>query len=77
MSVKSQQPCHRAIQELAYILWQLRGRPNGDPEVDWYRAERELGDAFRFDPLSSFESTVIHDTGSTQRRIAFVKQNCP
>jgi hypothetical protein len=26
----------------AYELWQLRGCPEGSPEVDWYEAEREL-----------------------------------
>jgi hypothetical protein len=26
----------------AYVLWEARGRPIGSPEVDWFRAEREL-----------------------------------
>jgi len=30
------------IAELAYRLWEERGRPEGSPEVDWYQAEREL-----------------------------------
>ncbi len=30
------------IAELAYQLWQQRGRPDGDPEQDWYEAERLL-----------------------------------
>src|SRR5581483_6901523 len=35
-------PSHDAIEELAYALWELRGRPWGDPESDWYRAEQQL-----------------------------------
>jgi Protein of unknown function (DUF2934) len=27
----------------AYQLWLERGCPDGSPEEDWYRAERELG----------------------------------
>jgi Protein of unknown function (DUF2934) len=28
-----------AIAELAYRFWEERGRPEGSPEDDWYRAE--------------------------------------
>jgi DUF2934 family protein len=28
-----------AIAELAYRLWEERGRPEGAPEEDWYKAE--------------------------------------
>jgi hypothetical protein len=31
-----------AVAELAYQFWELRGRPAGSPEEDWFRAEREL-----------------------------------
>ncbi len=27
---------------LAYSYWEARGCPNGSPEEDWFRAEREL-----------------------------------
>ena len=27
---------------LAYEFWQARGCPDGSPEEDWFRAEREL-----------------------------------
>jgi hypothetical protein len=30
------------IESLAYSLWQERGRPEGTPEEDWFRAEEEL-----------------------------------
>ena len=28
-----------AVAELAYRLWEERGRPEGSPDEDWYRAE--------------------------------------
>ena len=31
------------ISDRAYELWLERGCPEGSPEEDWYRAERELG----------------------------------
>ena len=33
---------HEDVATLAYRLWEERGRPMGSPEVDWYRAEREV-----------------------------------
>jgi len=32
----------RRIAVLAYEFWQQRGCPNGTPEQDWFRAEREI-----------------------------------
>lgn len=32
-----------AVARRAYQLWLERGCPDGSPEEDWYRAERELG----------------------------------
>ena len=32
----------RKQQELAYRLWEERGRPEGRPDEDWYEAERRL-----------------------------------
>lgn len=31
-----------SIRDLAYQLWEARGRPNGSPERDWLDAERQL-----------------------------------
>jgi hypothetical protein len=31
------------VRNLAYRLWQERGRPLGSPEVDWFQAEQVLG----------------------------------
>jgi hypothetical protein len=36
---------HQRIQLTAYYLWQQRGCPLGDPEVDWFRAEEQLNEA--------------------------------
>ena len=33
---------HEETELLAYFLWQERGCPWGSPEVDWFRAERQL-----------------------------------
>jgi DUF2934 family protein len=30
---------------LAYHLWELRGRPIGSPDVDWFAAIRLLGES--------------------------------
>jgi len=34
-----------SISELAYRLWESRGRPEGSPERDWLEAERQLASA--------------------------------
>lgn len=33
---------HREIAELAHRLWEARGRPEGAPEDDWFRAKAEF-----------------------------------
>lgn len=40
--IGTERPSYEAIARLAYALWERRGSPWGDPEQDWYRAEREL-----------------------------------
>ena len=35
-------PKPKSIAELAYQLWEARGRPHGTAEVDWHDAERQL-----------------------------------
>ena len=35
-------PSHEEIARLAYAHWEARGRQDGSPEEDWYRAEQEL-----------------------------------
>lgn len=31
------------VAAIAYRLWEERGRPEGDPDRDWYEAERQVG----------------------------------
>jgi hypothetical protein len=33
---------HEQIAGLAYALWQQRGCPEGSPDEDWFRAEKEM-----------------------------------
>jgi hypothetical protein len=35
-------PTHEEIAVLAYSMWQARGCPEGNPEEDWFNAERAL-----------------------------------
>ena len=35
-------PSHDDIAVLAYSYWEARGYQDGDPEIDWLRAEQEL-----------------------------------
>jgi Protein of unknown function (DUF2934) len=35
-------PNHQQIELRAYQLWEGRGRPWGDPEADWLKAEEEF-----------------------------------
>ncbi len=39
----SDRPDFHEIARLAHRLWTERGCPEGSPEVDWLRAEQELG----------------------------------
>lgn len=38
-------PEHRSIGELAYLLWQARGCPQGTAHEDWLEAERQVREA--------------------------------
>jgi Protein of unknown function (DUF2934) len=40
------------VAKRAYELWQARGCPYGSPEVDWFRAERELRGSRGHDPAN-------------------------
>jgi hypothetical protein len=41
-----------ALKKLAYRMWEDLALPFGSPEVDWFRAETELGQASRALDLS-------------------------
>jgi DUF2934 family protein len=43
--VEGSSPDGGEIALLAYRYWEERGCPDGCPEEDWYRAERELTDS--------------------------------
>jgi Protein of unknown function (DUF2934) len=50
------QPDHRDIRELAYSLWEQRGKPEGGDQKDWFEAERLLGVQPRIDSQRVDES---------------------
>jgi hypothetical protein len=35
-------PDEESVAELAYQYWEERGRPQGTPQEDWYRAVQDL-----------------------------------
>ena len=39
----NRQPNPEAVRDLAYSLWEQRGKPQGDAERHWFEAERLLG----------------------------------
>ncbi len=39
----NRQPDSEAVRDLAYSLWEQRGKPEGDAERHWFEAERLLG----------------------------------
>ena len=58
---------HDEIELAAYYLWQERGSPLGSPEVDWFRAERQLREHFEEasqDPLVAVAKAVGAAVGS-------------
>ncbi len=73
MSIK---PCHQAIQELAYILWEMRGRPEGEPDADWMIAERELTSALNDGRLLGFDQAYVQNTATAGQLRAFARQFC-
>jgi hypothetical protein len=42
VDVSSDLPSQEDIAVRAYFYWEARGCPDGSPEEDWLRAEREL-----------------------------------
>ncbi len=73
MSIK---PCHQAIQQLAYIFWEMRGRPEGDPDTDWIRAEHELTEALNDGRLQDFDQSYVNNTATAGQLRAFARQFC-
>ncbi len=69
-------PCHEAIQQLAHILWEMRGRPHGEAESDWLLAERELTDALNDGRLSGFDQKYVQNTATAGQLRAFARHFC-
>ena len=59
------------IAALAYQLWQDRGCPEGTPDEDWFRAERELARSKRID------GKEVGSQDSTERLIAAEEADSP
>jgi hypothetical protein len=47
---------HEEIEMRAYELWEERGRPIGEPETDWFAAEKGIAD--EQNPLSKVAREV-------------------
>jgi hypothetical protein len=45
----NRQPDPQAVRDLAYSLWEQRGKPDGDADGHWFEAERLLGAGRRTD----------------------------
>jgi hypothetical protein len=55
---------HQEIELLEYHSWEVRGRPLGSPEVDWFNAEQELAAREPEDVLSKVAREVGSALGS-------------
>jgi hypothetical protein len=49
---------HKNVERVAYRLWEERGRPDGSPEEDWFRAELEVQAIELELPISAAAATV-------------------
>lgn len=52
----------------AYRCWEERGRPWGTPEIDWFRAERDLAGSESESKLSK----VAREVGSVVGRVVAI-----
>lgn len=55
-------PSHDEIALRAYMYWEERSRPEGSPEIDWFRAEQELLQHRRTHASYTPETMTISDT---------------
>ena len=60
-------PNRKSIAELAYQLWEARGRPHGTAEVDWHEAERQLSEGSAATPRA-LDAKVEESVVGTFRR---------
>ncbi len=67
---------HEAVARLAYQLWEQRGRPDSSAEIDWFRAEEEIGrpslgvKAFRAEHNATLRVDLTYEFSSWLIRIA-------
>jgi hypothetical protein len=61
-------PNDQQIALRAYQSWEERGRPWGTPEIDWFRAERDLAGSESERTLSK----VAREVGSVVGRVVAV-----
>ena len=59
---------HDEIAKLAYDLWELRGRPIGSPEIDWYAAKAALGVSDSQDQFPLLRFPLEAEEGSYRER---------
>jgi hypothetical protein len=57
----------QVIAELAYQLWEERGRPHGSAQMDWYEAERRFGTFVPPTDSSVMDSFPASDPPATHR----------
>jgi hypothetical protein len=50
---------HERVSDLAYRLWEARGRPLSSPEVDWFLAERLVNEYRQEGPFDEFLRQAI------------------
>ena len=58
-------PIEERIALQAYWFWEERGRPWGTPEIDWYKAEQQLGSGESESALTK----VAREVGSAVGRV--------
>lgn len=63
--IKDSRTVREQVSELAYRLWQARGRPLGSPEVDWLRAERLVRQYGQESPFDEFLRQATKALNST------------
>ncbi len=70
------QPCQKAIEELAYAIWEFQGRPESSAEANWLLAESALREALK-DQSSGLERFLHDQTPTLSQLRGFTFQRCP
>jgi hypothetical protein len=70
----------KSIAELAYQLWEARGRPHGAAEVDWHEAERRLSEGSVATPRAldaKVEQSVVETFPASDPPSSHIPDNPP